>query len=71
MGMESYFFSLNMETILQPANILDFFQRRYKVRSYDTIRRKKTTVDRKRTFFFGQQSRHRNDQRAKEDTAYV
>ena len=41
MGMESYFFSLNMETILQPANILDFFQRRYKVRSYDTIRRKK------------------------------
>ena len=41
MGLESYFFSLNMETILQPANILDFFQRRYKVRSYDTIRRKK------------------------------
>lgn len=41
MGMASYFFSLNVETILQPTNILDFFRQHYKVRSYDTIRRKK------------------------------
>ena len=39
--MESYFFSLNMKTILQPDNILDFFRRHYRVRAYDTIHRKK------------------------------
>lgn len=53
MGMESYFFSLNMETILQPANILDFFQRRYKVRSYDTIRRKKQLLTENERFSLG------------------
>ena len=41
MGMESYFFSLNMETMLQPDNILNFFQRHYRVRAYDTIHFKK------------------------------
>lgn len=41
MGMESYYFSIDIQTIASIENILDFFSRHYTVKPYSPIKKRK------------------------------
>lgn len=50
MGMESYFFSLTMDTVCTKENLFDWFAAHYPVRSYCVIRRDRRKPDAHRPF---------------------